>query len=178
MLERPSFTTRSKSSSYISICYWCHNVNVPIGRHDTHFCCCHCHHEWGIEPIHDGNGNDIKIMKIMPLLSQCEWVLRLVNTVTTTTESIFFHHSVSLWDEFCTQLQWQQQWKKWVSLQQIVVFILWLQRKTKLIGVACFFIGVWMSLYLKKRSDEKTIGSFLSKISGMMAKKLIQDHLR
>ena len=45
----------------------------------------------GIEPIHDGNGNDIKIMKIVPLLSQCEWVLRLVSTVTTTTtESIFF----------------------------------------------------------------------------------------
>ena len=31
---------------------------------------------FGIEPIHDGNGND-KIMKIMPLPSQCERTFKL-----------------------------------------------------------------------------------------------------
>ena len=30
----------------------------------------------GIEPIHDGNGNNTKIMKIMPLPSQCELALK------------------------------------------------------------------------------------------------------
>ena len=33
----------------------------------------------GIEPIHDGNGNDTKIMKIMPLPSQCEQALTFLS---------------------------------------------------------------------------------------------------
>ena len=35
----------------------------------------------GFEPIHDGNGNDTKIMKIMLLPSQCERALNVVRDV-------------------------------------------------------------------------------------------------
>ena len=50
----------------------------------------------GIEPIDDGNGNDTKIMAIMPLPSQFEWVLRFVHTVVATaierTKILNFFH--------------------------------------------------------------------------------------
>ena len=59
----------------ISICHCCHNVNTPIGHHDTHFCHCHCRHKWVLNPFIDGKGNDTKIMKIMALPSQCERAL-------------------------------------------------------------------------------------------------------
>ena len=48
---RPVHTVRQQRQvfSNISICRCRHNVNTPIGHHDTHFC--HCHHEWVLNPF-------------------------------------------------------------------------------------------------------------------------------
>ena len=43
-------TTTAFFFTNISLCRCRHNVNTPIGHHDTHFCCCHCHHEWVLNP--------------------------------------------------------------------------------------------------------------------------------
>ena len=53
----------------------------------------------GIEPIHDGNGNNTKIMKIMPLPSQCERAFKTVLGWTVSKNGSGNH-----WDDGGTTL--------------------------------------------------------------------------
>ena len=52
--------------------YWYRcSVNTNIYYHDAHFSHCCCHYNWVQNPFRDGN----KMIKIMPLSSQCEQTL-------------------------------------------------------------------------------------------------------
>ena len=45
----------------------------------------------GIEPIHDGNGNNTKIIKIMPLPLQCEQSLTLAKLGQSGRQASWSH---------------------------------------------------------------------------------------
>ena len=53
--------------------------------------------------------------------------------------SKFFIILISSWNGFYAQLWWQQQWKIWVSWQQVAVFTLWRQWKTENIDLICHY---------------------------------------